>query len=64
MKVVDLTRHAIKDLIDVEQIWIETAPSFELEEDREKILKKKLLKAKERIEKIYSIYFENLEGDD
>ena len=57
--VVDWTREAISNLIEVEQLWIESTPDYELNDHQKKKLKKKLEKTKERINRILEVYFED-----
>ncbi|MFQ6062366.1 MAG: hypothetical protein ACE5J9_04230 [Methanosarcinales archaeon] len=55
---VNRTKAAINALIDIEQLWINNAPTYNLSAQDLLTLKKRLEKAKVQIEKIY---FENKE---
>ncbi len=57
--VVDWTREAIGYLIEIEQIWIESTPDYELDDDKRKELKDKIEKVKKRMDKILELYYNN-----
>jgi len=57
--VVDWTREAIGYLIEIEQIWIESTPDYELDDDKRKELKDKIEKVKKRMDKILEVYYTN-----
>ena len=50
---VNRTKAAINALIDVEQLWIENAPSYRLSTQELVVLKKRLERAMENVSKIY-----------
>ncbi len=50
---VNRTKAAINALIDVEQLWIENTPAYNLSTQEMVILKKRLERAMENISKIY-----------
>jgi hypothetical protein len=50
---VNRTKAAINALIDVEQLWIENTPDYNLSTQELVILKKRLERAMENISKIY-----------
>lgn len=47
------TKAAINALIDVEQLWIENTPNYDLSTQELVVLKKRLERAMENISKIY-----------
>lgn len=47
------TKSAINLLLDVYQVWIESTPDYDMSEKDITKLQKKLVKAKENIDKIY-----------
>lgn len=55
---VNRTKAAINALIDVEQLWIEHTPDYHLSPRELLLLKKRLERARDNIQKIYD---ENLE---
>ncbi len=50
---INRTKAAINALIDVEQLWIENTPSYNLSTQELVILKKRLERAMENVSKIY-----------
>ncbi len=50
---VNRTKAAINALIDVEQLWIENTPNYNLSTQELVVLKKRLERAMENISKIY-----------
>lgn len=50
---VNRTKAAINALIDVEQLWIENTPNYNLSAQELLVLKKRLERAMENISKIY-----------
>jgi gas vesicle protein len=50
---VNRTKAAINALIDVEQLWIENTPDYDLSTQELVVLKKRLERAMENISKIY-----------
>ncbi len=50
---VNRTKAAINALIDIEQLWIENTPDYELSTQELVVLKKRLERAMENISKIY-----------
>lgn len=55
---INRTKSAINALIDIEQLWIETTPQYNLSPRELVVLKKKLVRAQDNIKKIYD---DNLE---
>lgn len=55
---INRTKSAINALIDIEQLWIETTPEYNLSTRELVVLKKKLVRAQDNIKKIYD---ENIE---
>ena len=55
---INRTKSAINALIDIEQLWIENTPEYNLSTRELVVLKKKLVRAQDNIKKIYD---ENLE---
>ncbi len=54
--VVDWTREAIAYLIEIEQMWIESTPDYELDDREKEILRNKIEKVKERMDRILEAY--------
>lgn len=50
---VNRTKAAINALIDIEQLWIENTPNYDLSTQELVVLKKRLERAMENISKIY-----------
>jgi gas vesicle protein len=50
---VNRTKAAINALIDIEQLWIENTPDYDLSTQELVVLKKRLERAMENISKIY-----------
>jgi len=59
---VNRTKAGINALIDIEQLWINNAPTYNLSAQDLFTLKKRLERAKENIEKIYSENKEKMEN--
>lgn len=55
---INRTKSAINALIDIEQLWIENTPEYNLSARELVVLKKKLVRAQDNIKKIYD---ENIE---
>jgi hypothetical protein len=59
---VNRTKAAINALIDIEQLWIENTPNYNLSTQDLLILKKRLERASENISKIYEENKEKLQA--
>ena len=55
---INRTKSAINALLDIEQLWIENVPEYKLSQRDLVSLKKKLVRARDNIQKIYD---ENIE---
>ena len=59
---VNRTKAAINALIDIEQLWIENTPHYNLSTQELLVLKKRLERASENISKIYEENKEKLQA--
>lgn len=56
------TKAAINALIDIEQLWIENTPNYNLSTQELLVLKKRLERASENVSKIYEEHKEKLQA--
>jgi gas vesicle protein len=61
-KTVNRTKAAINALIDIEQLWIENTPYYNLSTQELLVLKKRLERASENVSKIYEENKEKLQA--
>ena len=59
---VNRTKAAINALIDIEQLWIENTPDYNLSTQELLVLKKRLERASENVSKIYEENKEKLQA--
>ncbi|HEX7575456.1 MAG TPA: hypothetical protein VF360_03690 [Candidatus Methanoperedens sp.] len=59
---VNRTKAAINALIDIEQLWIENTPNYNLSTQELLVLKKRLERASENVSKIYEEHKEKLQA--
>lgn len=59
---VNRTKAAINALIDIEQLWIENTPNYNLSTQDLLIMKKRLERASENVSKIYEEHKEKLQA--
>ena len=59
---VNRTKAAINALIDIEQVWIENTPNYNLSTQELLVLKKRLERASENVSKIYEEHKEKLQA--